>query len=468
MSEENPDMSSWVNDANAALLTDLYELTMLQSYFDEAMNGISVFDLFVRRLPSKRNYLITCGLEHVLDYLESLSFSSDAIEYLRLIERFSEPFLNSLHDFRFTGDVYAVAEGTPVFAGEPLIEVVAPLPEAQVVETFLMNQIQIATLAASKAARVVYAARGRPVMDFGLRRIHGVDAGLKAARAFHIAGIAGTSNVLAGRMYGIPVSGTVAHSYIQAFDDELEAFRRFVRSYPDAILLVDTYDTIRGVQHVIQLAAEMGPAFRVRGIRLDSGNLRHLAQEARRLLDGAGLRQVQIFASSSLDEYAIDDLLQKGAPIDGFGVGARMGTSEDVPYLDTAYKLAEYAGHPRMKLSEGKSTLPGRKQIFREKRQGKSSGDVIALADETLGGELLLVKVMENGRRLQHERLDELRARCRSEVLALPEEVKSLSAIQSPYSVELGSQLMLARSELVAQLTGKHGLLSGESDPAGG
>ena len=234
--------SSWVNDSNAALLTDFYELTMLQSYYDEGMKDTSVFDLFVRRLPRNRNYMVACGLEHVLAYLETVAFSRDAIEYLRSLGRFSETFLKSLAEFRFTGDVYAVPEGTAVFANEPILEIVAPLPQAQLTETFLMNQIQLAMLAASKAARVVRAARERPVVDFGLRRMHGADAGLKEARAFYIAGVDATSSVLSAKTYGIPASGTMAHSYIQAFDTELEAFRRFVRSFPDAMAGLRMFD----------------------------------------------------------------------------------------------------------------------------------------------------------------------------------------------------------------------------------
>src|SRR5262245_40877150 len=228
--------SPWVSDSNAALLTDLYELTMLQSYFHEGMNGTAVFDLFVRRLPEHREYLVATGLEHVLAYLETLSFSAEAIAYLESLKRFSPEFLRSLADFRFAGDIHAVPEGTVMFANEPIIEVVAPLPQAQLIETFLMNQIQVATLAATKAARVVSAARGKPVIDFGVRRMHGADAGIKEPRAFYIAGVAATSNVLAGYLYGIPVAGTMAHSYIQTFEHELDAFRTFVNQFPQAIL----------------------------------------------------------------------------------------------------------------------------------------------------------------------------------------------------------------------------------------
>jgi len=442
-------MSPWVNDSNAALLTDLYELTMLQSYFDAGMKETAVFDLFMRRLPRNRNYLVACGLEHVLHYLETFAFSPDAIDYLRSLNRFSSAFLESLRSFHFTGDVYAVPEGTIVFANEPLIEVVAPLPQAQLVETFVMNQIQLGTLAASKAARVVRSAQGRSVVDFGLRRMQGADAGLKQPRGFYIGGVDSTSSVLAGQMYGIPVAGTMAHSYVQSFDNEIEAFRNFLRAYPSAILLIDTYDIYRGLDHIIELAREFGSEFRVSGVRLDSGDLAMHAREVRRRLDAAGLPQLKIFASSNLDEYEIEKLLAAGVPINGFGVGRNMATSADAPVLDTAYKLTEYDGRPRMKLSESKSTLPGRKQIFRERSDGKTIRDVVALADEEgIAGEPLLSKVMANGRRTQPpERLVECRERCRSELNSLPERLMSLRRVEPGYPVELSRGL----SELSAR-----------------
>ena len=434
--------SAWVNDSNAALLTDLYELTMLQSYFDERMNGIAVFDLFVRRLPENRNYFVACGLDHVLDYLEAFCFSGDAVEYLHSLNRFSSAFLGSLRDLRFTGDVYGVPEGTVIFPNEPILEIVAPLPEAQIIETFVMNQIQLATMAASKAARVARAARGKSVVDFGARRMHGADAGVKEPRAFYIGGVDATSSVLAGRIYGIPLSGTMAHSYIQAFDDEKDAFRRFLRAYPDAVLLVDTYDIKKGVERVIDLAREMGSGFRVSGVRLDSGDLAREAREVRIMLDRAGLNRVQVFVSSSLDEYAIERLLASGAPIDGFGVGAHLATSSDAPVLDTAYKLVEYAGRPKLKLSESKSTLPGRKQILRQKTSGKSVRDVIGLRSEELSGEPLLIPVMSKGRRIQPaETLDICRNRCCAELKSLPDELLSLSKADAPYPVEVSAGL---------------------------
>ncbi len=439
----------WVNDSNAALLTDLYELTMLQSYFDAGKNDESVFDLFMRRLPTNRNYLVACGLEHVLHYLETLIFTDESIEYLKTLNRFSDAFVESLREFRFTGDVYAVPEGTYVFANEPLIEVVAPLQQAQFIETFLMNQVQLASLAASKASRVVWAAQGRSVVDFGARRMHGADAALKQPRAFYIAGVDSTSSVLAGQTWGIPVAGTMAHSYVLSFESEIEAFRHFVRTYPAAILLIDTYDMTRGVENIIRLASELGSEFRVSGVRLDSGDLAKHAWDVRHQLDAAGLQHVKIFASSSLDEYEIHRIVSTGVPINGFGVGRHLATSSDVPVLDTAYKLAEYAGRAKMKLSESKSTLPGRKQIFRETAGGKAVRDVIGLMSETeIPGEPLLIKVMENGRRVQPaEQVEVARTRCQSERNAFAGSLLNLSKVVPGYPVELSRALKRLQAE---------------------
>ena len=443
---------SWVGDANQALLTDLYQLTMTQGYWHQQMGEEAVFTLFCRRLPSNRNYLLACGLADVLQYLERLRFSETSIEYLSSLPQFAPDFLRWLGDLRFTGNVYAVAEGTPVFANEPILEVVAPIAEAQVIETFLMNQIHLETVLASKASRVVAAARGRPVVDFGLRRMHGADAGLKSARAYHIAGVASTSNVLAGQVYGVPVSGTMGHSYIQAHESEMDAFRAFVQLDPETVLLVDTYDTVRGVEKVIALAREMGEAFRVRSIRLDSGDLGALAHQARRMLDQAGLQRVQIFASGGLDEYEITELLSREAPIDGFGVGTGMGVSRDAPSLDLAYKLADYAGRGRLKKSPGKPILPGRKQIFRRMRDGRSDGDVIARWGESLSGNPLLRQVMRGGRRLPEteETLDAARERARTEMESLPEGVRSIEPTPTPYPVEVSEALEAYQKQVAA------------------
>jgi len=432
-----------------ALLTDLYQLTMLQAYYVEDMQDTAVFDLFVRHLPEQRNYLIAAGLQPALDYITSLAFTPDELDYLDSLGRFRTQFLDYLAGFHFTGDVYAVPEGTVVFADEPLVEVIAPLPQAQLVETFILNQVHFQTLIASKAARVVHAAAGHTVVDFGLRRYHGIDAGMQAARAAWLAGADATSNVLAGKTWNIPVNGTMAHSYILAHDSEANAFARFAELYPDTVLLVDTYDTLAGVRKVVELARELGERFQVSAIRLDSGEIGPLAHEARNILDRAGLERVQLFVSGDLDEHAIAALLAGGAPIDGFGVGTRMGTSADAPFLNCAYKLVEYAGENRMKLSRDKATLPGRKQIFRVRESGLNARDIIARHDERCAGTPLLRPVMQSGNILR-DTLPSLavsRDHCRVERTALPAGVKSLQP-GAPYPVELSSGLIAAREGL--------------------
>lgn len=449
------DRSPWVRDDNAALLTDLYQLTMLQAYWREGMEGEAVFSIFVRRLPKERNYLVACGLDDVLRYLESVRFTDEALDYLATLEQFSPEFLDWLRGFRFTGDVFALPEGTPVFQEEPLLEVVAPIAEAQFVETFIMNQVHFQTLAASKAARVVDAAKGRAVVDFGLRRMHGADAGLKAARAFYVAGVKSTSNVLAGHVYGIPVTGTMAHSYVQAHDREMDAFRAFAQLYRGTTLLVDTYDTIDGVKKVVELAREMGERFGVRGIRLDSGDLVRLAFESRRILDEAGLRDVEIFASGGLDEYEVARIVEHDAPVTGFGVGTNMGVSRDAPALDIAYKLTAYAGKGRLKLSPGKRIHPGRKQIFRVEEGGRAVRDLLAREGEEHPGRPLLVKVMEDGRRLSAGRvsLEAARERARAEIERLPDRLRTLAPADPPYEVRLSQELRAYEERVVEALT---------------
>jgi nicotinate phosphoribosyltransferase len=436
-----------------ALLTDLYQLTMLQAYFVEGMRDTAVFDLFVRRLPEQRNYLVAAGLHPALEYLATLEFSSSDLAYLDSLGRFRKDFLDYLADFRFTGDVHAVPEGTVVFADEPLLEVIAPLPQAQVVESFLLNQVHFQTLIASKAARVIHAAAGRTVVDFGLRRYHGIDAGMQAARASWLAGVDATSNVLAGKTWGIPVSGTMAHSYVLAHDSEEEAFKRFAGLYPDTVLLVDTYDTLEGVRKVIELARNLGERFRVSAIRLDSGEIGTLARAARDILDRAGLERVQLFVSGDLDEYHIEGLLAGGAPIAGLGVGTRMGTSADAPFLNCAYKLVEYAGENRMKLSRDKATLPGRKQVFRLRENGLNARDIISRHDERCQGTPLLRPVMQSGNILRGALPDLAASRdyCAAERAALPATLKSLEA-GPPYTVELSETLAAAREDLKNRL----------------
>lgn len=444
----------WIDDHDAAMLTDLYELTMLRVYFERRITDEAVFSLFVRRLPEHRNFLLACGLDDALRYLETLRFPPAGLEYLRGRDEFSDDFVDWLADFRFTGDVYAVPEGTPVFADEPLLEVVAPVAEGQIAETFLMNQLHHQTVIASKAARVMEAAAGRRVIDFGLRRMHGTDAGVKSARAFHVAGLTATSNVFAGWAYGVPIAGTMAHSFIQTFDDELDAFRAFVRTYPETILLVDTYDTLGGVRKVVELARELGEDFRVRGIRLDSGDLVELAFAAREILDAAGLEQVEIFASGGLDEYEIAEILGRGAPITGFGVGTGMGVSSDAPSLDFVYKLTSYAGEGRLKTSPGKLILPGRKQVFRVEEDGMAVRDLLARHDEAPppGARPLLHKVMEGGRRLDASRrtLDQARQHARDEIARLPERIRRIEPADPPYPVEVSDTLARDRDQAIA------------------
>nr|VFK58662.1 MAG: nicotinate phosphoribosyltransferase [Candidatus Kentron sp. UNK]VFK68510.1 MAG: nicotinate phosphoribosyltransferase [Candidatus Kentron sp. UNK] len=430
-----------------ALFTDLYQLTMMQAYFEEDSFDTAVFSLFVRRLPTRRNFLLACGLDTTLELVENLRFSEEDIIYLASLQKFSDRFLHWLRDFRFTGDIHAAPEGAPIFANEPILEVVAPLPQAQLLETLIMNQIHLQTLLASKAERVVTAAQGRPVIDFASRRMHGIDAALKGARAFYIGGVSATSNVLAGKRYHMPVAGTMAHSYIQAHGDEATAFRAFAGLYPDTILLVDTYDTLAGIRKIIHLAHTLGEDFKIKAIRLDSGDLSTLSKEARRLLDEAGLDKVGIFVSGGLEEDAVADLVSTGAPIDGFGVGTEMGVSGDAPSLDMVYKLCEYAGRGRVKLSTGKPVLPGRKQIFRTAEGDRDVGDTIARADEDISGARpLLVPVMQGGRRLSDDPsgerivIETARSHAKEWIARLPVEIRDPKN-DSAYPVQVSAAL---------------------------
>jgi nicotinate phosphoribosyltransferase len=427
---------------------------MVQAYWLERLHDEAVFSLFVRRLPTGRNFLLACGLDDALQYLENVRFTQDELDYLRGRPEFQESFVRWLADFRFRGEVRAVPEGTPVFAGESILEVAAPLAEAQLAETLVLNQVHLQTALASKAARVVLAARGRTVVDFGMRRMHGTDAALKGARAFFIAGVSATSNILAGRVYGIPIAGTMAHSYIQVHASELDAFRAFSAIYPGTTLLVDTYDTLEGVRRVVRLAEEQGPDFRVGAVRLDSGDLGTLSREARALLDGAGLGQVRIFASGGLDDNEVARLVDQAAPIDAFGVGTAMGVSADAPALDMVYKLTQYAGSGRIKLSAGKAVLPGPKQIFREEANGTTMRDVIACASEERPGQALLAPVMQHGRRLLAEMvtLEHAREYAAKQLARLPPGVRGLAAANPPYPVEVSAELTGLNRDLAGEV----------------
>jgi nicotinate phosphoribosyltransferase len=394
----------FVNEDNMSLLTDLYELTMCASYFDNKRNELATFDLFIRKLPPNRSYFVFAGLEQALLFLKNMRFNPEQIDYLRK-QGFKEDFLNYLTRFKFSGEVWAVPEGTIVFPNEPLIRVTAPIIEAQLIESFLLNTVNIQTMIATKASRVVNAAQGRSVIEFGLRRTQGADAGMKAARCSYIAGCNGTSNVLAGMKYGIPIFGTMAHSFVMFFDKEIEAFRAFAKTFPSkSLLLIDTFDDVAGAEKAAIVAKELEKSgHRLIGVRIDSGDLVELSEKVRALLDEKGLNYVKIFASGDLDEYKIEELLGRGAKIDAFGVGTRMSTSEDRPYIDVIYKLCEKIDGkgkfaPTMKLSKGKITLPGRKQVFRVKdKKGNLVNDIIALDNEKCQGEALLIKVIEKG-----------------------------------------------------------------------
>jgi nicotinate phosphoribosyltransferase len=434
-----------------ALLTDLYEITMLQAYFARGMNATAVFEFFVRALPERRNFLLAAGLEQVLDYLSALRFTAAELDWLAASGRFTADFLRSLEDLRFTGDVDAMPEGTAFFADEPILRITAPLREAQLVESRAMNLLHYQTLVASKAARITLAAPGRQLVDFGLRRAHGAEAGLLSARAAYLAGFTGTATVEAARRFGIPAYGTMAHSYVQAHDNEAQAFEDFALAQPDnVLLLIDTYDTERGAELVCKIAA--GLAARgapVRGVRIDSGDLGAHARRVRAILDAAGLGSVTILASGNLDEERIAALEASGAPIDAYGVGTRMNTSADAPYLDCAYKLQEYDGHPRRKRSEGKATWPGRKQVFRRyDMHGHIARDLLVPLGQATAGEPLLVPFMRGGELLEPAiSLDESRTHAHHQIARLPGALRGLLPAP-PMRVEVAAELQVLAASL--------------------
>ncbi|WP_448574602.1 nicotinate phosphoribosyltransferase [Thermomicrobium sp.] len=446
-----------------ALSTDLYELTMASSYHVLGHAGRAVFSLFVRKFPENRHFFVVAGITELLERLVELRFEEEAIRFLTTLPVLRRSFVDSLVHFRFRGDIWAVQEGTVVFPDEPILEVEAPIDQAQIIETLVLNSVHYATLVATKAARCVLVAPGKTLVDFGLRRTPSLDAGLTAARAAYLAGFAATSNVLAGERYGIPVSGTVAHSYIESFPSELEAFRAFARTYPgDPILLIDTYDTLRGAEHAIIVARELAQeGRRVRAVRLDSGDLAELSRSVREILDRAGFRDIEIFASGGLDEYEIAELEAKKAPIDGYGVGSRLGTSADAPLADMAYKLVEYEGQPVLKLSTGKRTLVGAKQVWRRVGvDGRYVEDLIALRDEPAPGPdwiPLLRPVMRNGEVVETSTLEQARAHHREEMQRLPEWMRSLRPVER-YPVRLSERLAQLQSEAERRVRSREGL----------
>jgi nicotinate phosphoribosyltransferase len=430
------------------LSTDLYQLTMGASYFALGINGRATFSLFVRGLPPQRAYLVAAGLEDALDRLSALSFDTEALEYLRSTGQIRREFIEALRDFRFAGDVWAVPEGRLVFGDEPLLEVQGSIIETQIAETILVNALHYATIVATKAARCIVAAPGKSLVEFGLRRTASIDAGLIAARSAYLSGFVGTSNVLAGERFGIPVSGTVAHSFIEIFPNELDAFRAFAETFPgDVTLLIDTYDTPRGARHAALVAGELAKhGRRIRAVRLDSGDLVALSKEVRAILDDAGLNDVEILASGGLDEHDLVELQRGEAPIDAYGIGTRLGTSADLPSIDMVYKLVQFEDRPTLKLSTGKATLVGPKQIWRRlDSAGRFVEDLIACRDEAAPGddwEPLLEPVMRDGTALARPTLDEIRQRHRAEIERMPSSLLPLDC-PKPYPVHLSEQLQM-------------------------
>jgi len=436
---------------HSGLLTDLYELTMAAGYFQTRFDGRATFELFVRHLPPHRNYLVAAGLEQALEYLENVSFAPEEVEFVRrhrLFRNIQKEFFEYLGAFRFTGDVWAMPEGTLVFPGEPLLRVTAPMIEAQIMETYLLATLSYQTMIASKAARIVTAAQGRQVVDFSARRAHGGLASLLSARAAEIGGCRGSSNTLAGERFGIETYGTQAHSWVMAYEDEAEAFCCFLDAFPEgSVLLVDTYDVHKAIKTILRMGRK--PA----GIRLDSGDLTADSLWARRALDRQGWQDVKIFASGDLDEYKIAEILRGGAAIDAFGVGTALGTPGDAPHLNLIYKLTEVERGGKVreaaKFSHAKATYPGRKQVFRQvSGRGEFAGDRIALEDEPPEGEVLLVKFMRGGRRiLPSEPIGRLRDRCLENLTRLPQRYRQIHR-SAVYPVHYSKRLTVMRDEV--------------------
>jgi nicotinate phosphoribosyltransferase len=441
------------------ILTDLYELTMAASYFEQGMFAPATFSLFVRKYPPNRSYLVCAGLDDLLDYLQSFQYRPDDLDYLSRTSLFSTEFLDYLGKLRFTGEGRAIPEGRIFFPLEPMLEITAPLIEAQLIETFVINAMNFSSLIATKASRCIHAAAHRQLVDFSLRRTQGADAGLKVARASYIGGFLGTSNVLAGKLYNLPIYGTMAHSYVESFDQEIDSFRAFAKSFPDnTVLLIDTYDTIAGAHKAVVVAREMQARGKsLRAVRLDSGDLVQLSQQVREILDGSGFAEVKIFASGGLDEFKIQEMLAAGARIDTFGVGTRLGVSADAPYFDMAYKMVEYDERPVLKLSTGKVSLAGAKQVFRRlDAQGLLNEDLIGLRNQTVPGtEPLLIPVMRQGQRLlAPEPLDTMQQCFLREFDKLPYRYKILAGNEH-YPVRMTPQLLALQDQVSRQIREK-------------
>ena len=446
----------FLNKENMCMATDFYQLTMAAGYFECKRNNKATFELFVRELPKNRSYLIAAGLEQIIYYLKNLRFTNNHLKYLKSIPIFknvSKGFFEYLLNFRFSGDLLAVPEGTVFFANEPILRITAPLIEAQIIETYLLSMINYQTLIASKGARVVQAAKCRDVIDFGTRRAHGPQAGVLAARACFIGGCVGTSNVLMAYELGIPAIGTVAHSWVMAYDDEYESYKDFHKVFPDnTILLIDTYDTIKGAK----IAAKIGK--KLKGVRLDSGNIMHLSKRVRKILDDAGLKHVKIVASGDLNEYKISDMLSKGALIDSFGVGTEMVTSKDAPALGGVYKLVEQEEDgcliPKMKFGEGKATHPSSKQVYRfYDGNGKIKMDVIGLPDDVFEAAPLLKPVIKNGKVIyKTPAIRKIQKTAKQNISQLPDRFKKLDS-KTSYPVIISKRLRKVRNETIRRLS---------------
>jgi nicotinate phosphoribosyltransferase len=455
--KEKGDIPMNIAPNDLSLLTDLYQLTMAATYYENKMFAPATFSLFIRKYPPDRGYFISAGLEDTLEFLESFHFEQENLGYLKKTGMFSDDFLHYLSKLQFNGDVYAMLEGQIFFKDEPVLEVTGPIIEAQLVETFIINAMNLPIVIAGKAARCVLGARGRKLIDFSLRRTQGIDAGMKVARSSYMAGFDGTSNVLAGERFDIPISGTMAHSYVTSFEEEIDSFRAFAEVFPaNAVLLIDTFDTINGAYKAVEVAKEMSKkGKKIRGVRLDSGDMTQLSKDVRQIFRDAGMADIYIFASGGYDEYKIGDAVESNAEIDGFGVGTKMGVSADAPYLDIAYKLVQYDERPLLKLSSGKKTLVNKKQVFRKTENQKPIGDVIALRNEKLEGKPLLMEVMRKGQRLaEPESLQDIRQRLRNELNYLDDDYKRLKDPEE-YPVELSAELQKLQKEVVQELTEK-------------
>lgn len=444
----------------STLLTDFYQLTMMQAYYDHGLEDEAVFEFFVRKLPAERKFFVACGLEQVIEYLENVRFSDADIDFLRRDGRFNDNFLNRIKDFRFTGSVHAMPEGTIFFTDEPIIRVAAPLPVAQLVETRIINILQFQSMVASKAVRMKQIMPEKMLVDYGLRRSHGAEAGILAARASYLAGFTGTATVAAGMEFSIPVYGTMAHSFIQSHLSERKAFTDFAVSHPDnTVLLLDTYDTIQAAHKVVDLAKDFAKKnIKIKGVRLDSGDMIELSKQVRKILDDGGLHDVSIFASGNLDEYALRRYRDEDAAVDGFGIGTKMNTSADAPYMDCAYKLVEYAGQGRRKLSLNKATWAGRKQVFRRfTDDGTMNGDTMCLEHEQPPGEKLIQPVMAQGKRISElPTLDESRSYLLAQLKTIPKALLPDSADEYRYPVQQSEELIAYCEEVSRLMTKNH------------